>query len=600
MDRKFKEFFLKCYADEYFIPDRIIVIYFLNSASNNQNMIKYLNLVVLTVFVMTACTSNKKSADLVIFGESIYTMDDNLPKATGVAVENGKIIFVGSESDAKELIGDSTKVIDLEGKTMTPGLIESHAHIMGVGHNILNVDLMKVNSYEELVQVVEQAAQDTPEGEWILGRGWHQDKWDDQSESRFKGFPTHHLLSEKIPNHPVLLAHASGHMSLANAKAMELAGINKDSPQPKGGEIFKGIDGNPTGIFNETADLLIEKMVPKATIERESKALSLAIQECLENGITSLQNAGSAADHISLYKSFAEKGDMKIRLYTMLTGRDSALLEGYFNSGPEIGLYDDHLTVRSIKLYADGALGSRGAWLLAEYSDAPGKFGHNVMPMEEIEDVTLEGYKNGFQVCIHAIGDRANREVLDIFERTFKTGSNADHRFRIEHAQHIDLDDIPRFSELGVIASMQAIHMSSDRPWALYRLGKQRILDGAYVWQKLLQSGAKVINGTDAPVEPISAIASFYSSVSRKTLAGTPEGGYEADQKMTREQALRSYTLDAAYGAFEEDLKGSIEVGKLADFTIFSQDIMTVAEEEILNTKIESTIVGGNVEYVRN
>ncbi|MEL6558298.1 MAG: amidohydrolase [Bacteroidota bacterium] len=554
--------------------------------------------IALFTFTLFSCGSDdSEKGDLIIYGGSIYTVTDS-EKTEAVVSKDGKIIFVGSKADALEFKGDSTQIFDLQGKTMTPGLIESHAHIMGIGYNRLNIDLMKVNSYEELIQKVEEVAAKTPKGEWILGRGWHQDKWQEKTETRFKGFPTHDELSARVPDHPVWLKHASGHMGLANAAAMEKAGINRDSPQPHGGEIFMGLGGNPTGIFNETAQSEIIDSIPESTPEREAKALELAVQELLENGITSMHNAGAVRKEIDLFKQFAENDQLKVRVYTMLNGRDSLLLDDYFKSGPEIGLYDDHLTVRSIKLYADGALGSRGAWLLKEYTDAKGKFGHNVMPMAAIQKVSSEGYKNGFQLCVHAIGDRANREVLDIFENTISEGDK-NHRFRVEHAQHIALDDIPRFAELDVIASVQAIHMSSDRPWAIYRLGLQRILAGAYVWQKLLQSGAKVINGTDAPVEPVSAIASFYSSVSRKTLKGTPAGGYEPEQKMTRPQALQAYTLDGAYGAFEEGIKGSIEVGKLADFTVFSQDLMTVPEEEILDTQVDYTIVGGKIVYKR-
>jgi len=551
-----------------------------------------IGMALLAILVISSCGQEQVvQGDFLVYGGTIYTVTESETA--------GKILYVGTKAEAMKFKGDSTEVLDLKGKTMTPGLIESHAHIMGVGHNRLNIDLLKVKSYEELIQKVEEVAANTPKGQWILGRGWHQDKWDEQTETRFKGFPTHHELSQRIPDHPVWLSHASGHMGLANAAAMGLAGIDRESDQPDGGEIFMGLDGNPTGIFNETAQGRLRTAIPESTPEREVKALELAVQEHLENGITSMHNAGAVKKEIDLFKQFAETGKLKIRVYTMLNGRDSALLDSYYASGPEIGLYDDHLTVRSIKLYADGALGSRGAWLLEEYSDAKGKFGHNVMPMSAIDAVTKEGYKNGFQLCVHAIGDRANREVLDIFEDTFN-GEKKDHRFRIEHAQHIDLEDIPRFSELGVIASMQAIHMSSDRPWAIDRLGKKRIVDGAYVWQKLIQSGAKVINGTDAPVEPISAIASYYSSVSRKTLKGTPADGYETEQSMTRKQALQAYTLDGAYGSFEEGIKGSIEVGKLADFTVFSQDLVTVPEEEILDTQIEYTIIGGVIEYKRN
>ncbi len=547
-----------------------------------------------------SCKETPK-ADVVIWGGPIYTADENNEKVEAVAVAGDTIVYAGARAEVESYVGDQTKVIDLAGRTMTPGFIESHAHIMGVGYNRLNVDLMAVTSYEELVEKVKEAAGNTPEGEWILGRGWHQDKWISSPEKLVNGFQTHYLLSEAVPNHPVFLSHASGHAGFANAKAMEVAGITKNTPSPDGGEIFKDINGEPTGMFNETAQGLISRAIPETTPEKQRRALELAIQECLENGITSFQNAGADEDEIDLFKSFIEEGKLKVRIYTMLNGRNEQLLSDYYTKGPEIGLGNNLLTVRSIKLYSDGALGSRGAWLLEEYSDMAGAFGHNVTPMEDIEKAVNEGLANGFQVCTHAIGDRANQEVLDIYEEAFKRNPEkaTDHRFRIEHAQHLDLQDIPRFAELGVIAAMQAIHMSSDRPWAIYRLGERRIVNGAYVWQKLLQSGAKVINGTDAPVEPISPVASFYSSVTRKTLKGTPEGGYEADQKMSREEALRSYTLDAAYGAFEEDIKGSIAPGKLADFTVFDRDIMTVEENEILNAQTVMTIVGGEVVFER-
>ena len=298
------------------------------------------------------------------------------------------------------------------------------------------------------------------------------------------------------------------------------------------------------------------------------------------------------------YKELAENGQLDLRLIIMLNGNNDSLLSHYYKKGPEIGLYNNHLTIRSIKLYADGALGSRGAWLIEDYEDAEGEHGHIVTPVETLKKVTKEGFENGFQICTHAIGDMANREVLNIYNEHLKEGNN--YRFRIEHAQHIDLIDIPRFRELGVIAAIQGIHMSSDRPWAIDRLGKQRIVDSAYPWQKLYQSGAMIINGTDAPVEPINPLPSFYASVSRKTLNKTPTGGYEPGEKMSRELALRSYTINGAYAAFEEDIKGSIEVGKLADFTVLDKDIMTIEEDEILDTNVEMTIIGGKVVYSRN
>lgn len=559
-------------------------------------------ILILPFILMFACVPKEVpeiEADLLIYGGPIYTMDDQQPTVEAIAIKADTFLFVGLSEEVKAYEGKNTDVIDLKGKTMIPGFVEGHAHIMGIGYNLLNVDLMDAKSYQEVIDLVAKRAEQVPEGTWIQGRGWHQDKWVEKPEMT-NGFPVHDALSEAVPNHPVYLKHASGHAALANQKAMEVAGINNSTPQPDGGEIFKSLGGTPTGLMNETAQFLISEVIPENTIESDRKALDSALRECFRNGITGFHQAGSPANHINLYKEFAEKGELKLRLYVMLGGRESELLDEYFSKGIEEDLYNNQLTVRSVKLYADGALGSRGAWLLEEYSDAPGVHGHNVVPMEDIEEITARAYKAGFQVCIHAIGDRANREVLDIYERTFKLypeSAPKEPRFRIEHAQHFHPNDIPRFAEMGVIPAMQAIHMSSDRPWAINRLGQGRIKWGAYMWQSLLQSGARIVNGTDAPVEPIDPIASFYASVSRKTLRGTPDGGYEPEEKMTREQALRSYTLDAAYGAFREDRKGSVEVGKWADLTILDRDIMTIPEDQILGTKVKMTIIGGEVVY---
>ncbi len=547
--------------------------------------------------LLTSCSDQPK-ADVVIRNGTIYTVDATNSKVEAVAITGNKIVAVGSNSEISSYIGENTEVVDVEGNYVYPGFIEGHAHIMGVGMNLLNVDLMETKSYEEIVETVAKRAEQVPKGEWILGRGWHQDKWVSDPEGMFKGFPTHDALSEAVPNHPVYLRHASGHAALANAKAMELAGVDANTPNPDGGEIFKGLGGNPTGVFNETAQGLVGSAIPEDTKERLAQALEMAIESCLENGLTGFHQAGSGRRVVDLYKEFAANDKLKIRLYVMLSGRDKDLLEEYFDNGPMIDPMN-RLTIRAVKLYSDGALGSRGAWLLEEYSDAPGNYGHNVTPAEELDEITMKAAEAGFQVCTHAIGDRGNREVLDLYEKAINAfpDQTNDHRFRIEHAQHINGEDIPRFVELGVIPSMQAIHMSSDRPWAINRLGKDRIEEGAYVWQKLLQQGSRIVNGTDAPVEPITPLASLYASVSRRTLAGTPEGGYEPTQKMTREQALRSYTIDAAYAAFEEDIKGSIEPGKLADFTILNKDLMEIPEDEILNTKVVKTIVGGKVLY---
>ena len=559
----------------------------------------------LPLLLMMSCGTKKEPADLVVLGGKIYTVNEARPVVEAVVVNGGRISFAGAEQEARTFIGEKTEVIDLQGKIMTPGFIEGHGHIMGVGYNELNLDLMSVKSYDELVEKVKEAVSKAQPGQWIVGRGWHQDKWDKKPEKQVKGFQTHHLLSEISPNNPVFLRHASGHAALANARAMEIAGVNPLSAErlqrnltQEGGEVIVDELGNPTGIFNERAMGLVSRHIPESTAETDAQALALAIKACQRSGITGFHDAGASRENIGLFHQFKNEGKLGVRLYVMITGFDRDLVHEWMKKGPEIdslGL----LTVRSIKLNCDGALGSRGAWLLEPYSDRKDFYGMATLPMDTVLKTSREALRSGFQVCSHAIGDRANREILDRYETAFRENPEAakDHRFRIEHAQHIHPNDLPRFAKLGVIPAMQAIHMSSDRPWAIERLGEKRIKEGAYMWQTLLKSGARIVNGTDAPVEPVTPIPCFYASVTRKTLKGEPEGGYEPEEKMTREQALKSYTLDAAYGAFQEKITGSIEVGKLADFTIFTQDLMTIPEKDILSTEVAVTIMGGKVVY---
>lgn len=562
-------------------------------------------LVTLFSLLLSSCGTQKAPADKVILGGKIYTMDEQQPVVEAVVVNAGKIEFAGAETEARKYVGDKTEVIDLQGKMMTPGFIEGHGHIMGVGYNELNLDLMSVKSYDELVERVKEAVGKAKPGQWILGRGWHQDKWDKKPEKMIKGFQTHHLLSEVSPNNPVFLRHASGHAAIANAKAMELAGVNPLSIEKlqrnltqQGGEVILDELGNPTGIFNERAMSLVAQHIPENNSETDAQALDLAIQACWRNGITSFHDAGAGRENIELFRKFKQEGKLGVRLYVMLTGFDRDLIYEWFKKGPEVDT-ENLLTIRSVKLNCDGALGSRGAWLLEAYTDRPDFFGMATLPMDTVLKTSREALKAGFQVCSHAIGDRANREILDRYEQAIKENPDKakDHRFRIEHAQHISTADLPRFAGLGVIPAMQAIHMSSDRPWAIERLGEKRIKEGAYMWQTLLKSGAKIVNGTDAPVEPLTPIPCFYASVTRKTLKGEPEGGYEPEEKMTRQQALKSYTLDAAFGAFQEKISGSIEAGKLADFTVFSKDLMTVPEPEILTAEVAMTILGGKIVY---
>lgn len=553
----------------------------------------------ITVYSKAQTSGLDTAADQIYFNGQIYTMNDKNPMVEAVAVKADSILSVGSKEKIMRLKGDKTKFFDLQGKTMIPGFIEGHGHLYSMGANLLVVDLTGATSYDEVINRVAEKAKSTPKGEWIRASGWHHDKWDTQP-SLINGFPTHHLLSAAVPDHPVLLTHASGHIAIVNQKAMDIVGINAQRLQPDGGEIIKDGNGNPTGVLKEKAILLTSLYLPRVTKESAKKAITFALEECFKNGITGFHDAGSSQYIIRIFKEMASQNLIKLRLYVMLSVWGPNQIKNFLKDGIQVNLYNNQLTVRSIKLIADGALGSRGAWLLEEYSDAPGEYGLNFTSMADIKKIVENAYEHDFQVGIHAIGDRAIHEVLDVYESTFKSkskNSSQDPRFRIEHAQHFNPADIPRVAELNVILAMQAIHLSSDRPWAIDRLGEKRIVEGAYIWQTLLKSGAKIINGTDVPVEPINPIAVFYASVSRKTLKGTPEGGYEPLQKMTRNQALKSYTLDAAYAAFQENDKGSIEVGKWADFTILDSDIMKIPEDQILKTKVTMTIIGGEIVF---
>ena len=562
---------------------------------NNRLVISFLFL------FFVSCESQK--ADMIIHNGMIYTMNDLNPTAEAVAVSSGKIIALGKYTDLDPLITPRTKIINLRGATMTPGIIEGHGHFYGLGLAKMQLDLSKTESYQDLVDMVSDAVENSKPGEWILGRGWHQSKWNDDKNDFVKGFQTHEQLSEISPNNPVWLKHASGHAGFANQKAMDIAGVNKETEFGFGGEIIKDLSGKPTGVFNERAQGLIsEKVENNLSEDSDLRAIELAVKASLENGVTSFHDAGIGRRTIEVLREAINKDILKVRIYAMLTSRDTTLLNEWYKKGPEIGTGGDLLTIRSIKINADGALGSRGAWLIDEYSDRPGHYGMPTQSMDYVYSVAKQGIKSGFQVNSHAIGDKANREILNEYEKVFNEHPELaiDHRWRIEHAQHVAPDDIPRFGRLKVIPSIQGIHMSSDRPWAINRLGQKRIEESAYVWRDLINHGAVLINGSDVPVEPIDPIASFYASTTRKTLKGLPDIGYEPKQKMTRIEALKSYTINAAYGAFEDQIKGSIEIGKYADFTVFSQNLITIPEEKILDTKVLYTIVNGVVEYQAN
>ena len=569
---------------------------------------------VLTVALLAGCDEPREAdsaaADLVLTNGKIVTVDETLPEAQALAVVRDTIVAVGSNDEIAEYIGSATQVIDLDGKLAIPGLIEGHGHYMGLGRAKMILDLTQVKSWDEIVAMVAEAADGAEPGEWITGRGWHQEKWDSTPEGSVDGVPTHHSLSQASPDNPVYLTHASGHAAFANEEAMRQGGVSPETPNPDGGEIVHDARGDPTGLLRETAQRLVgaalararEQMTEEELDEERRTQARLAAEESLSKGVTSFQDAGSGFGTIDLFKQLADEGNLPVRLYVMVRSSNESLAEN-LPTYRWIGYGNNFLTVRSIKRTIDGALGSHGAWLLAPYEDMPTSSGLNTATVEDVTGTAEIAMANGFQLNVHAIGDRANREVLDIFEKTFAANADQeDLRWRIEHAQHLSLDDIPRFAGLGVIASMQGIHCTSDAPWVYKRLGAQRAEEGAYVWQKLWQSGAIVTNGTDAPVENVDPIASFYATVSRKLTSAdalADDSVFFADQRLSREQALQSYTLNNAVAAFEEDIKGSLSPGKLADIVILSKDIMTIPEDEIPTTEVLYTIVGGKVAYER-
>jgi hypothetical protein len=558
--------------------------------------------------VLSAGNAVAQPADLVLRDGKIVTLEQSAPEAQGLAARGGRIVAVGSNQAIDALVGPSTRVIDLHGRLAIPGFIEGHGHFTELGASKMELDLRGAKNWDEIVAMVAAAAREAKPGTWILGRGFHQAKWDQPPEPNVRGFPVHQSLSRVSLRNPVWLMHASGHAGFANAEALRQAGVDKNTPNPPGGEILRDAHGDPTGLMNEGAQELIEHALDSSRAHRTAseaeaelrRQIRLAERECLSKGITTFEDAGSPLATVDLFRKMAEQGELGLRMWVMLRGPQAELaanLRRYYM----IGVGGDRLTVRAIKEYMDGALGSRGAWLLAPYSDlpedAPNRNGMNVEQPAYIRKTAELAIDNGFQLCTHAIGDRANREVLNVYQEVFREHPDKkDLRWRIEHAQHLDPADIPRFGALGVIAAMQAIHCTSDGPFVIARLGRERAEAGAYVWQKLMKTGAVVGNGTDTPVEDVDPIQCYYAAVSRRLKDGTV---FFPDQKMSRMEALRSYTINNAYAAFEEGSKGSLKVGKLADVTVLSGDILTAPEDAIRSVKVDDTIVGGKVVYER-
>lgn len=535
--------------------------------------------------------AQQQPADLVVTNGRIYTADGARPVVDAMAIRGGRVVFVGDRAGARALTGPATQVLDLQGRTAIPGMTDAHAHVTGLGVSLRNVDLVGTTSYEQVIARVVERARSTPKGEWILGRGWDQNDWGDTR------WPSHEALSRAVPDHPVFLERVDGHAGLVNALAMQRAGLAKTTKDPSGGEIIRDAQGNPAGVLVDNAQGLVERSIPALSRAQLKESIKAAIAEMHRWGLTGVHDAGAGAQILELYEELGREGALNIRLYAMIAD-NAATIDAWLKRGPQSAMYDGTLWVRSIKLYQDGALGSRGAALLEPYSDMPATTGLLVSPPEHIREVATRALRAGFQVNTHAIGDRGNRLVLDSYEAAFKEVPAADHRFRVEHAQIIHSDDIPRFAAMGVIPSMQASHQTSDMYWAGTRLGETR-LRGAYAWRSLLESGVIIPNGSDFPVEHVDPLISFKASVSRQDARGWPSGGWFPEQRMTRDEALKSMSLWAAYAAFQEDELGSLTAGKRADFVVLDQDIMRVPDAMLQDTRVLSTWVGGRRVYER-
>ncbi|MCZ6620013.1 MAG: amidohydrolase [Gammaproteobacteria bacterium] len=590
-----------------------------NTATLGEHMgLRILAIALVSALALSGCSNEKEQtsetqpvttpepADLVLRGGKVVTLDPAIGEAEAIAVRGYTVAAVGTNDEIGAYIGPETTVIELDGQLAIPGFIEGHGHYLGLGRAQQILDLNNIANWDEAVGMVAVAVDSAEPGEWIFGRGWHQEKWDRVPEDAVDGVPRNDTLNIVAPDNPVYLGHASGHASFANDAALAAAGIDEKTPDPAGGTIVRTPEGKATGLLRETAQRLVSATIAAYTSRQTEEQLDqvlrarvhLAGQEALRHGVTSFHDAGSSFETIDFFKKLETEGTLPVRLYVMVRGESNEELAEKLGQYKMVAEGNEFLTVRSIKRQIDGALGAHGAWLLEPYEDMPDSRGLVLESIEDIERTAEIALEHGFQVNTHAIGTRANRETLDIYERVW-AGTRTDGktlRWRIEHSQHIHPDDVPRFGQLGVIAAMQGIHCTSDGPWIPSRLGAERTRITSYPWRDLINSGALIGNGTDVPVEPIDAIASYYASVSRMMRTGEQ---FHPEQVMTRMEALESYTINNAVAAFEEHIKGSLTPGKFADIAVLSQDILTIAEEDIPATRVTYTIVGGKVKYAR-
>jgi predicted amidohydrolase YtcJ len=551
--------------------------------------------IVVAVFEFSPATAKVAPADLVFKNGNIYTVNERQPAAEAVAVKGDRIVFVGSNREAQNYVGKNTRVIDLNGKTMVPGMTDAHHHLSGVGFREMTLNLEGLTSLEAFLAKVKERVDQKRPGEWITGRGWIETFWTPQV------FPTRWDLDKIAPNNPVFLDRADGHGAIANSAALKIAGVDKNTPSPFGGEISKDKQsGEPNGMFLDAAQDLIQRHIPGTSAAEAERAIILGVNRDISLGWTQVQDPGGSYADVAIDERLYREGKIKLRIYKALSapGQEANKL---FHDGPLVGSYGNRLTVRTLKLYADGSLGSRSAALLQPYSDKPDTSGFLTIKEETLQPLLQEALRKGIQIETHAIGDRGNRFILDQYEQAMNAVPKAEWkikepRWRIEHSQIVNPADIPRFKKLGIIPSMQPSHAIGDLHFAPSRLGIDR-LAGAYAWQSFIKSGSIVPGGSDAPVERGEPMIEFYAAVARKDLKGFSGAGWHPEEAATREQALKMFTVWPAYAAFEETLRGSIEVGKLADFTILSADIMKVPEMEILKTRCVMTVIGGEIVY---
>ena len=538
-----------------------------------------------------SCAGNKENqnVDKAYFNGKIITMDPGAPLVEALATRGGLVILTGGSNEVLAECGPRCEKIDLEGRTIIPGLIDAHAHFLGYAKGLERLDLVGTESLEDVVTKVSRYAASRERGSWIVGRGWDQNDWPE------KIYPHRRELDRAAPRNPVYLSRVCGHAAYANSEALRLAGIGRDTPDPPGGRIMKGRDGEPTGILLDEAMDLVSDIIPGPSREDKKKLLVDAAHACLAVGLVGVHEMGISGETVSIYRELFDSGELPLRITGYFSGSDEGF-DSLLTAGPLVGYADNHLSVTGVKFFSDGSLGARSAALIDDYSDDPGNRGLLVTEPESLYASVKRCHEAGFRTAIHAIGDRANRIVLDVLEKVLSGDADGSGRHRIEHAQILAPEDIPRFAALGVIPSMQFIHCTSDMPWVGSRVGPDRIA-GAYAWRSLLDSGCRIPGGSDFPVESINPFLGIYAAVTRRDLDGDPPDGWFGGQCLTVEEAVRAFTLDAAYASGEEELRGSLVPGKLADFVILAEDIMSIPHDAIPDIKPVATVLGGEIVY---